>query len=158
MEIKKFESLPPLELIAEINQLHSRIFGPYDIWEDLGVKRSPLVLIASVDGQFAGYKIGYERKEHQFYSWIGAVVPCYRKQGIGSRLMEIQHQWCLEKGYRSICTKTKNKWRQMLILNLRSGFDITGLYMDEKGEPKLILEKRLDSAIRGSIRKADLQH
>lgn len=152
MDIRKFESLPSLEQIAEINQLHSRIFGPHAIWENLSVKRNPLVLTAWVDGQFAGYKIGYERTEHQFYSWIGGVVPCYRKQGIGSRLIEIQHRWCLKKGYQSIRTKTKNKWRQMLILNLRYGFNITGLYMDEKGEPKLILEKRLDSAISGSVR------
>lgn len=31
----------------------------------------------------------------------------------------------------------------MLILNLRRGLDIIGTYTDERGEPKIILEKRL---------------
>ncbi|WP_274519618.1 hypothetical protein [Caenibacillus caldisaponilyticus] len=40
-------------------------------------------------------------------------------------------------------TQTKNKWRAMLLLNLRHGFDIIGTFTDEKGEPKFILQKRL---------------
>jgi hypothetical protein len=31
----------------------------------------------------------------------------------------------------------------MLILNIKHGFDVIGTYTDEKGEPKIILEKRL---------------
>ncbi|MBO1582269.1 MULTISPECIES: hypothetical protein [Bacillus] len=57
--------------------------------------------------------------------------------------MEQQHQFLREKGYRIIQTKTKNKWRNMLILNIKSGFDIIGTYTDEKGEPKIILQKNL---------------
>ena len=47
------------------------------------------------------------------------------------------------QGYEVIQTQTKNKWRNMLILNLRHGFDIVGTYTDSKGEPKIILKKRL---------------
>lgn len=60
-----------------------------------------------------------------------------------SELMRRQHEWCRSHGYRVIRTHTKNKWRDMLILNIRHGFDVIGTYTDEKGEPKIILEKRL---------------
>jgi hypothetical protein len=33
--------------------------------------------------------------------------------------------------------------RDILILNLRHAFDVVGTYTDEKGEPKIFLEKRL---------------
>jgi hypothetical protein len=49
-----------------------------------------------------------------------------------------------EHGYEVVRTHTKNKWRSMLILNLRHGFDVIGTYTDNRGEPKIILEKRLN--------------
>ncbi|MDZ5606438.1 GNAT family N-acetyltransferase [Bacillus pseudomycoides] len=79
----------------------------------------------------------------EFYSWLGRGDENYRNQRIGFNLMEQQHQLLREKGYRIIQTKTKNKWRNMLILNIKSGFDIIGTYTDEKGEPKIILQKNL---------------
>ena len=56
-----------------------------------------------------------------------------------------QHAWCREQGYSVVSTRTKNKWRNMLILNLRYGFDIIGTYTDDQGEPKIILTKTLES-------------
>lgn len=106
-------------------------------------KNKLLILLALHHNQIIGYKIGYERKQHHFYSWLGGVHKDYRKQGIASKLMDIQHNWCQEHGYKTIQTKTKNKWRNMLILNIKHGFDVIGTYTDEKGEPKIILEKRL---------------
>lgn len=102
-----------------------------------------LVLVAIHDQVVIGYKVGYEDRTHRFYSWVGGVDPEYRKQGIASELMRRQHVWCTLNGYSLIRTQTKNKWRNMLILNLRHGFDIVGTFTDEKGEPKIILEKRL---------------
>lgn len=57
--------------------------------------------------------------------------------------MENQRRWLKENGYHKVRTKTKNKWRDMLILNLKNGFEIIGTYTDEKGEPKIILEKNV---------------
>lgn len=90
-----------------------------------------------------GYKIGYQDRKSRFYSWLGGVYPEYRGQGIASELMLKQHEWCKQHGYAVVRTQTKNKWRSMLILNLRHGFNIVGTYTDEKGEPKITLEKRL---------------
>jgi GNAT superfamily N-acetyltransferase len=74
---------------------------------------------------------------------MGGVSPDHRGQGIASELMRRQHEWCRNHGYKVIHTHTKNQWRAMLILNLRHGFDVIGTYADERGEPKIILEKRL---------------
>ncbi|WP_369792731.1 hypothetical protein [Virgibacillus sp. SK37] len=57
--------------------------------------------------------------------------------------MDQQHLYLIEKGYEIVQTKTKNKWRGMLLLNIKSGFDVIGTYTDKVGEPKIILEKRL---------------
>lgn len=85
--------------------------------------------------------IGYQDRKTRFYSWLGGVYPEYRGQGIASELVVKQHAWCRSQGYSVVRTQTKNKWRNMLILNLRHGFDVVGTYTNEHREPKIILEK-----------------
>lgn len=146
MEYKSFTSL---ELESDWYQsmclLHSTIFKSQSsdsIEEELNARPKFLILVALDDDRVVGYKIGYQDRETRFYSWLGGVYPEYRGKGIASELMRRQHEWCKVQGYMVIRTLTKNKWRDMLILNLRHGFDIVGTYTDEKGEPKIILEKR----------------
>ncbi len=125
--------------------LHSSIFKTQtsaSIGEELSGRQKILLLLALHNGQVVGYKIGYQDRKSRFYSWLGGVHPEYRGQGIASELMRKQHDWCEKQGYKVIRTQTKNQWRSMLILNLRHGFDIVGTYTDEKGEPKIILERR----------------
>ncbi len=98
---------------------------------------------ALVDDTLVGFKLGYQHSLTTFYSWLGGIDPQYRGLGIASDLLKAQHDWCKEKGFQRIQTKTKNKWREMIILNVKAGFDIIGTYTDTKGEPKLILEKKL---------------
>ena len=57
--------------------------------------------------------------------------------------MKLQHDWCSKNSFSVIETRTKNKWKNMLILNLKNGFNIIGTFTNEKGEPKIILEKNL---------------
>lgn len=38
-----------------------------------------------------------------------------------------------------------NKWRGMLILNIKNGFDIIETYTDENGLHKIVLEKNLQT-------------
>jgi len=125
--------------------LHSTIFktqSPDSIGEELSARTNFLILVALDNYQVVGYKIGYQDRKTRFYSWLGGVYTEYRSQGIASELMLRQHEWCKNQGYSVIRTQTKNTWRSMLILNLRHGFDVVGTYTDEKGEPKIILEKR----------------
>ena len=111
--------------------------------KELSGRNRSLLTVAHDSGKALGFKLGYEEKPDKFYSWLGGVAPEARKTGLGKALMQSQHDWCKKAGYPRIQTRTKNKWREMLILNLKSGFDIIGTYTDEEGEPKIILEKKL---------------
>lgn len=127
--------------------LHEHIFATDAsrlIVERLAARPRFLILLASDEARVVGYKIGYEERGKEFYSWLGGVDSSYRGQGIASQLMARQHAWCREQGYTVVSTRTKNKWRNMLILNLRHGFDIIGTYTDDQGEPKIILTKTLE--------------
>jgi GNAT superfamily N-acetyltransferase len=93
--------------------------------------------------QLVGYKIGYEQRPGYFESWIGGVLPEYRRKGIATALLNAQHQWCKEAGYRFIDTQTAGDNHAMLIANLKAGFEICGTYWDRKQVMKVILQKRL---------------
>ncbi|WP_419158770.1 GNAT family N-acetyltransferase [Rossellomorea sp. BNER] len=134
----------PLSLQKKATILYQEIFqSDSDFINSLEEKKNPLINLAIDSEKVIGFKVGYDRKLGHFYSWLGGVHPSYRGQGIASVLMTQQHEWCINHGYKTIQTKTKNIWKSMLILNLKSGFNVIGTYTDDKGEPKIILEKKL---------------
>lgn len=127
-----------------ILELHREIFGTTDnLIDKMASKPQPLIIIAKLDENVIGYKIGYELDSQTFYSWLGGVSADYRKHGIASRLLKMQHQLLIDKGYRIVRTKTMNKWRGMLMLNIKHGFDVMETYTDENGRHKIVLEKKL---------------
>jgi predicted GNAT family acetyltransferase len=139
-----FNTTPEDDILNGIIELHKAIFGSTDnLINKMNTKPKLLVITAMKDTKVIGYKIGYELDENKFYSWLGGVDPNYRKHGIASELMEKQHQYLKENGYRVVQTKTMNKWINMLILNIKNGFDVIDTYTDEKGLHKIILEKKL---------------
>lgn len=145
-EIRNFESVSH-EQKNLIAPLITGVFGQFKESEFDAVLRNHngFYLQCAFDvSKLVGFKLGYQHDDETFYSWLGAVDPTYRGLGVASALMKDQHDWCQKQGFIKIQTKTKNNWRDMIILNLRNGFNIVGSYTDEKGEPKLILEKILD--------------
>lgn len=65
--------------------------------------------------------------------------------------MKKQHHYLRETGYKVVQTKTMNKWRGMLVLNIKSGFDVVATCTDEKGLHKIILEKHLVQSANTSV-------
>lgn len=70
--------------LEEIHRLYQRIpeFGGLHSLADLqrrigGAPAS--LLIADIDGQPAGFKLGYQQRETVFYSWLGGVLPAFRR-------------------------------------------------------------------------------
>lgn len=57
--------------------------------------------------------------------------------------MKSQHEWCAKSGYKKIQTRTKNRFRDMLLLNIQFGFEIIGIHDSDEGGPKIILEKKI---------------
>ncbi|MCM3409649.1 MULTISPECIES: GNAT family N-acetyltransferase [Bacillaceae] len=139
-----FNSIPNKDVLNGIIELHKVIFATSDdLINKMVNKPKLLVIIAMNDTKVIGYKIGYELDNNKYYSWLGGVDTYYRKHGIASELMERQHQYLKENGYSIVQTKTMNKWRNMLVLNIKNGFDVIDTYTDEKGLHKIILEKKL---------------
>ncbi|MBP2241550.1 ribosomal protein S18 acetylase RimI-like enzyme [Cytobacillus eiseniae] len=139
-----YNEIPNMEALDGIISLHQRIFGESNDLAGRMMEKPKLRLDIAMDGEkVIGYKIGYALNREQFYSWLGGVDPDYRNTGIASNLMDQQHQYLMESGYKAVQTRTKNKWRSMLILNIKCGFDIIGTFTDNEGEPKIILEKKL---------------
>lgn len=117
----------------ELSKFHNRIKN---------AKRL-LFVLAYQHNRLIGFKIGYQKNNEIFYSWLGAIHPDCRKLGIASRLMVLQHDWAKQQNFKFIETKTMNRWKSMLILNLKHGFDIHLTYLDSQGVLKIILQKEL---------------
>lgn len=146
MKLNIFYSMPGDDILKGIIQLHRNIFSDFeDLVSKMKSKPHLLVQTAMAEERVIGYKMGYRLDDDTFYSWLGGVDPEYRENGIGSMLMEKQHEYLTEMGFKMVRTKTMNKWRGMLILNIKHGFDVIETYTDEKGLHKIVLEKRLQT-------------
>ena len=141
---KQFLKFPEHEIIAGILELHETVFGDSKtLVEKIKSKQKVLINVALDESTVIGYKIGYELDSQKYYSWYGAVHEEYRGKGIASRLLEQQHRFLVESGYEIVQTKTRNKWRGMLILNIKNGFDVLETFTDDEGIHRIILEKKL---------------
>ena len=98
-----------------------------------------LALIAEIDNQPVGFKIGYDRfKNGSFYSWMGGVLPKFRRMGVASSLANFQEKWANKNGFSSIILKTRQKHDEMIAFSLNRGFIITE-------ETRILMQKSLNS-------------
>ena len=103
-----------------------------------------LGLIAAIDGQIAGFKIGYALDKTHFYSWMGGVVPRFRRKGVAKILADYQEKWLKEQGFKSLSMKTRNNCRNMLLFAIQNDFLLT--QVEHKGtieSYRIYLEKTL---------------
>ncbi len=102
-----------------------------------------LILVA-YDGDLPiGFKVGYQR-EHDFYSWMGAILPDYRRKGVAKKLAQAQEKWVKGLGISTLTFKTRNQHKGMLLFALKNGFDIIGFKTKEKTEEnRILLQKQL---------------
>ena len=63
-----------------------------------------LILIAKLEGKLSGFKVGYER-DGNFYSWMGGVLPAYRKRGVAKALAKYQEDWANKKSPAKTATR-----------------------------------------------------
>ena len=101
--------------------------SPYNIDEyENRLDESASILTAEFNDQPIGFKVGYDRfKDGSFYSWMGGVLPNYRRKGIANKLADHQETWAKKKGYNSIKLQTRSKHNAMLALAINRGFQIT---------------------------------
>ncbi|MBT3299462.1 MAG: GNAT family N-acetyltransferase [Candidatus Marinimicrobia bacterium] len=104
-----------------------------------------LTLIAKIGDKNLGFKIAYDQfNDGTFYSWMGGVLPNFRKQGIASQLADYQENWAKENAYSSIRLKTRKKHKAMIAFSLNRGFVITNeIQKWPDKESRLQMEKAL---------------
>jgi GNAT superfamily N-acetyltransferase len=101
-----------------------------------------LILLAFVADQPAGFKVGYE-KEGAFYSWMGGVLPRFRRRGMARMLADRQEHWAKKQAYSQITFKTRNQHKNMLTFALQNGFDIIGFKQKEQVAANRILLRKI---------------
>lgn len=134
-----------LDALVELERiLFERPLSREVLKAELQDRKHLLIHFAKQDQKVCGYKVGYSHSQDTFYSIFGGVIPECRGQGIARMLMEEQHRKAKELGYSYVRTHTKNKYREMLVLNIKSGFDVIGVYKKEREKHHgIILEKKL---------------
>ena len=150
MEIQLLTGEAAVAQVPAFIPVAAAIFDDGDRFENLQAaaaeKPGLMVLLAWEGSDCLGFKAGYRRNETTFYSWLGGVRPEARGQGVARQLMAAQHDWLAAQGYRYVTTETYNRYREMLLLNIRVGFDVVGTQTTPGGEPKIMLRKRLGEA------------
>lgn len=134
-----------LETVVAISKEIPEFHNPHELvtYQERLKNVPSITLVAYVDGVPAGFKVGYERDGY-FYSWMGAILPAYRRLGIARQLAEQQEAWAKKKGYPHVTFKTRNRLKPMLLFALSRGFDIIEIQPKATiAEYRIILRKKL---------------
>jgi len=127
-------------LLSRIPEL--RPMSPFDAFRERLVSAQALLLVAEADNNLAGCKVGYDVGEQEFYSWLGGVLPPYRRCGIAAILLREQERILAESGYRSVGVKSVRPASAMQLLLQKEGYACVGIETASRGD-KLLFEKQL---------------
>jgi len=134
-----------LETVVAISQKIPEFHNPHNLltYQQRLHQVPHIVLVAYVADTPAGFKVGYERDGY-FYSWMGAILPAYRRLGLARKLAEKQEAWAKENGYPHVTFKTRNRLKPMLLFAISRGFDIIEIQPKATIEEyRIILRKKL---------------
>ncbi|WP_075343354.1 GNAT family N-acetyltransferase [Tenacibaculum agarivorans] len=144
--IKIIEGIPSPKIMETLLFLYAAIFEDalHDFFIDrIQSKKDVIIIIAYETKKPVGFKIGYQYNETTFYSWVGGVLPDYRRKGIAQKLAITQETLIKKRGYTKLRTKSMNRFKPMLLLNIKNGFDIVQVYTNESGQQKIVFEKNI---------------
>ncbi|MCR9287902.1 MAG: GNAT family N-acetyltransferase [Bacteroidetes bacterium] len=134
-----------IELVVALSNQIPEFKNPHGITEyQRRLNNIPhLILVAYCENKPIGFKVGYER-DGKFYSWMGGILPAFRKLGVAKKLAHHQEAWATKRGYQSVTFKTRNSHKGMLIFALKNGFDIVGFKERETIKTnRILLRKKL---------------
>ncbi len=126
-----------IEEMVSVNAQIEEFATPYgtDVFVERLADREWLGLVAIDDaGAMSGFKLGYAESDTGFYSWLGGVLPHARRKGLARQLLLAQEAWVIERGYRTIRVKSRNRYRNMLQLLLSENYHIVDI------EPQDLIE------------------
>lgn len=143
MEVKSFYNDLTEEINVALNHLYKEVFDDeIDFNTRIKTKQNVITIVAIQDTQIVGFKMGYEKEPTTFYSWLGGVSLSHRRQGIAQLLLDELIKIIISEGYDILRTKTYNRWKSMLIFNLKNNFNIVDVIKEEK-DTAIILEKSI---------------
>ena len=146
IDIKLIEGIPSETDQQILIDLYSSIFEDAEtvfFMDRLKTKEQVCSIIAFQNDVPVGFKIGYRYNEDTFYSWVGGVLPKYRKEGIAKKLAQKQELWAKSNRFLKLRTKSMNRFKPMMILNLKNGFNIISVYTNDSNQTKVVFEKDL---------------
>ncbi len=109
--------------IVRVNQQITEFAAPYTeaVFRQRLEGRRWYGLVADSMNTLVGFKVGYEESETVFYSWLGGVLA--ERRGIARELLYEQERWVRRQGYRQIRVKSRNRFRPMLTLLTKEGYE-----------------------------------
>ncbi|WP_394202742.1 GNAT family N-acetyltransferase [Shewanella waksmanii] len=130
-----------VELCSQIPEFE-RQYSAESIQQRLANQASLLQLIY-VEGEIAGFKLGYAINEQTFYSWLGAILPDYRQLGLAQQLLADQEQWAISQGFTQMEVNTYNQFTSMLKMLISHQYQVASVTLDEKNisQNKIKLQK-----------------
>ena len=104
-----------------------------------------LILLARVEGELAGFKLGYALGSDTFYSWLGGVQADFRRLGLAKEMLLYQEKWAKAQGFSQIHVKTRNCYPAMINMLISNQYQIADLVADSQNlsKNKLYLQKRV---------------
>lgn len=104
------------------------------------VNKQTIFLIAEFAGKVIGCKIAYNRYyDGSIYSWLGGVLPIYRRQGVATALQKELERLALKRFFNSIKMKTRNTHSEMLRFAIKQDYLICNFHKKET-----LLESRIE--------------
>lgn len=108
-----------------IRRLNHTIFGEARIINQLD-RRDLLLLLATLNGEPVGFKVGYGLTQTTYYSAKGGVLESWRGRGIARALLHAMEGEVRRMGYDRFAYDTfPNMHPGMTVLGLREGFEVT---------------------------------
>ena len=134
--------------VSTVVRLYNQIFrpprGPEDLSRRYLGRHNVVQMVARLRDRPVGFLIGFELKPRVFFLWFVGVLSEFRRQGVGSQLLEALESWCHENDYESVRCECYNQQRAMLQYLVQAGFDIVGLRYDaDDGENLVMWQKSL---------------
>jgi GNAT superfamily N-acetyltransferase len=95
------------------------------------------VVALDVAGALVGFKLAYVKEGGWLHSWLGGVLPVAQGHGLATHLVGVQHDWAAAAGFEAMTTSTRQPNAAMAVVNLKSGYRISG-FEQAPGQPAVV--------------------
>ena len=107
-----FLNIPELDRYLSLQEMKDKLSGEH------------LIIVAEIEAHLVGFKIGYQKNTSEYYSWLGGVIPFYRRSGIAQKLLDFQEDRVKRSGFDYISVKSMNRFPSMLRLLIKNSYKI----------------------------------